>query len=307
MAGVNARWQRLHLGLRLLLAAVALAWALPRWGVWQGLGLALATLMLQQIALLPVFFWLRGLPLAAGVPRLGCRQAIAAWWRECGALERVFSWQQPFADRAEPDHLPTHSAQRGVLLLHGFTCNRGLWNPWMRQLRERGQPFMALTLEPAFGSIDAYVPAIDAALRRLEACSGRAPIIVAHSMGGLAARAWWRHAGHDGSRVHRIVTLGSPHAGTLMARFSSAANARQMRRDSPWLATLAQLEQAQHYQRFDCFFSHADQIVCPAGTAALPGARNHHVQACGHLDLLFHSGLRAAVMALLQDAQEKTP
>jgi len=39
----------------------------------------------------------------------------------------------------------------------------------------------------------------------------------------------------------------------------------------------------------------------------LPGARNHHVQACGHLDLLFHSGLRAAVMALLQDAQEKTP
>jgi len=77
MAGVNARWQRLHLGLRLLLAAVALAWALPRWGVWQGLGLALATLMLQQIALLPVFFWLRGLPLAAGVPRLASSTASA--------------------------------------------------------------------------------------------------------------------------------------------------------------------------------------------------------------------------------------
>ncbi|MEJ6000920.1 esterase/lipase family protein [Paucibacter soli] len=305
MAGVNARWQRLHLGLRLLLAAAAFAWGLSRWGLWQGFGLALAVLSLQQIALLPVFFWLRSLPLAVGVPRLGRWQTIAAWWRECDALERVFSWQQPFFEHAEPDHLPTQSAQRGVLLLHGFTCNRGLWNPWMRQLRALGQPFMALTLEPAFGSIDAYVPAIDAALRRLEACGGPAPIIVAHSMGGLAARAWWRHVGHDGSRVHRVVTLGSPHAGTLMARFSSAANARQMRRGSPWLATLAQLEQAQHHQRFDCFFSHADQIVCPAGTAALPGARNHHVQACGHLSLVFDADLRAAVMALLQD--EKTP
>jgi triacylglycerol esterase/lipase EstA (alpha/beta hydrolase family) len=179
----------------------------------------------------------------------------------------------------------------------------------MRQLRERGQPFMAITLEPAFGSIDAYVQAIDAALRRLEASTGgRAPIIVAHSMGGLAARAWWRHVGHDASRVHRIVTLGSPHAGTLMARFSSALNARQMRRPSAWLEALAQAEQAQiHYRRFDCFFSHADQIVCPAGTAALPGARNHHVQACGHLGLLFHAGLRAEVMALLQGEQEKTP
>lgn len=299
MAGVNARWQRLHVGLRLLLAVAALAWALPRWGAWQGLGLTLAVLSLQQIALLPVLFWLRGLPLVAGVPRLRWWQVVAAWWHECGALERVFSWQQPFAEQAEPDHLPTCSAQRGVLLLHGFTCNRGLWNPWMRQLRERGQPFMALTLEPAFGSIDAYVQAIDAALRRLEVSTGRAPIIVAHSMGGLAARAWWHHVGHDGSRVHRIVTLGSPHAGTLMARFSAAANARQMRRHSPWLDALTQSERPQHYQRFDCFFSHADQIVCPAGTAALPGARNHHVQACGHLGLLFHAGLRAEVMALL--------
>jgi len=307
MAGVNARWQRLHLGLRLLLATGALVWALPRWGVWPGLGLALAILLLQQLALLPVFFWLRRLPLAAGVPRLGRWQAIAAWWRECGALERVFGWQQPFAEQAEPDHLPTHSAQRGVLLLHGFTCNRGLWNPWMRELREREQPFMAITLEPAFGSIDAYVPAIDAALRRLEASSGRAPIIVAHSMGGLAARAWWRHVGHDGARVHRIVTLGSPHAGTLMARFSSVHNARQMRRHSQWLALLAQSEQPQQYQRFDCFFSHADQIVCPPGTAALPGARSRHVQACGHLSLVFHGGLRAEVMALLQDEEEKTP
>jgi predicted alpha/beta hydrolase family esterase len=308
MAGVNARWQRLHVGLRLLLAAAALAWALPRWGIWQGLGLAFAVLLWQQIALLPVFFWLRRLPLAAGTPRLGLRQAIVAWWRECGALERVFSWQQPFAEQAEPDHLPSHSAQRGVLLLHGFTCNRGLWNPWMRQLRARGHAFMAITLEPAFGSIDAYGAAIDAALRRLEASTGgRAPVIVAHSMGGLAARAWWRHVGHDGARVHRIVTLGSPHAGTLMARFSAARNARQMRRHSQWLAQLAQAEQAQHYQRFDCFFGHADQIVCPAGTAALPGARNHHVPACGHLGLLFHAGLRAEVMGLLQEEQEKTP
>lgn len=300
MAGQNARWQRWQVAARLVLAASGLLAGCAIWGVAQGLILALAILSLQQLALLPVFLGLRYLAPGVNAPRMGLTQAVLAWWRECAILEHVFSVLQPFAESREPDHVPAHSAQRGVLLLHGFTCNRGLWNAWLRHYRASGRPCIALSLEPAFGSIDGYVESIDAAMSRLQACTGRAPTIVAHSMGGLAARAWWRHAGHDGGRVHRIITLGTPHAGTLMARFSSARNARQMRRLSRWLEALALSEQTIGYARFECFFSHADQIVCPAGTAVLEGAGVHHVEACGHLSLVFDPRVRTAVASLVE-------
>jgi pimeloyl-ACP methyl ester carboxylesterase len=83
---------------------------------------------------------------------------------------------------------------RGVVLVHGFLCNRAFWTPWLAPLRARGHAFVAVTLEPAFGSIDDYAPAIEAAVRRVTEATGQAPLIVGHSMGGLAIRAWLRHA-----------------------------------------------------------------------------------------------------------------
>ena len=77
-----------------------------------------------------------------------------------------------------------------MLFVHGFFCNRGLWNPWMRRLRAAGIPFVAVNLEPVFGSIDSYASIVEAAVRSLEQATGGAPVIVAHSMGGLAVRSW---------------------------------------------------------------------------------------------------------------------
>ena len=50
-----------------------------------------------------------------------------------------------------------------VVLVHGFLCNRGFWTPWLPLLRERGHAFVAVDLEPPFGSIDDYAGTIDAA------------------------------------------------------------------------------------------------------------------------------------------------
>ena len=77
--------------------------------------------------------------------------------------------------------LPPAAARgrRGPLLVHGFVCNRGLWNPWLERLHARGIPFVAVDLEPVFGSIDDYVRILENAVQRLERCTGLAPVIVA--------------------------------------------------------------------------------------------------------------------------------
>src|SRR5215217_1470464 len=77
-------------------------------------------------------------------------QIARAWWGEVLSTPQVFCWRQPWRFDAEPDWLP-HSSRPSVLLVHGFFCNRGFWNPWMVRLRAASIPHMAVSLEPMFG------------------------------------------------------------------------------------------------------------------------------------------------------------
>jgi hypothetical protein len=233
-------------------------------------------------------------------PAPSVRDLLRAWWGEVCTATLVFGWRQPYRSALEPDHLPADArGRRGVLLVHGFVCNRGLWNPWMRKLRAAGVPFVAINLEPVLGSIDRYPELIEAAVCRLEAATGEPPLIVAHSMGGLAVRAWFDAYGGD-ARVHSVVTVASPHHGTWMARFAFARNAREMQRGGDWLVKLAQREPAQRHARFTCFYSHCDNIVLPASTATLPGADNRHVPGVAHVQLLFQDEVFNEVLARLR-------
>lgn len=220
-------------------------------------------------------------------PRPNTSQLISAWWGEVLIAPRVFLWRQPFRSNNEPDSLPIRpDGRRGVLLVHGFVCNRGLWNPWLRALRARNLPFVAINLEPIFGSIEGYAKRIEAAAMRVENATGMPIVLVGHSMGGIAIRAWFSRFGSD-ARVHRVITIGSPHQGTWLARFGHTVNGREMRIDSPLLVRLATGETPEHYGRFTCFFGHCDNIVFPAASGTLPGADNIHVPATAHVHMAF--------------------
>ena len=300
---MNGRLQRVISLLRWLGGGGLAGWLWWRGSTSGAVAVLLLVLAGSPLLLLPGFLWLTRQAAEPGLPRPRLREALRAWWLETWAVLRIFGWLQPWREQAQPDHLPApepgRALPRGVLLLHGYTCNRGLWHDWMVELRAQGRPFIALTLEPAFGSIDAYAPAIDAAMQRLQALSGRPPLIVGHSMGGLAARAWWRHTGHDPARLWRLITLGSPHQGSLLARWGLGTNGRQMRRHSDWLRALAAAEPPLLRERMHCLFGHCDQIVLPAGSGRYPGAPATHVAATGHLQLIFAPQSRAAMRALM--------
>jgi pimeloyl-ACP methyl ester carboxylesterase len=208
-------------------------------------------------------------------------EVIRAWWAETWTTPRVFYWRQPFRWRAQPDLLEGNAGKRGVVLVHGFVCNRGFWNPWMRELRAAGHPFVAVNLEPVFGSIDDYTGVLDDAVRRATAAGAMPPVIVCHSMGGLAVRAWLRTTNQP---VRHVVTIGSPHRGTWLGRFSHTANGRQMRLEGEWVTALASTERA---VPFTCWYSNCDNIVFPASTATLPAADNRLVRGAAHVELAF--------------------
>lgn len=220
-------------------------------------------------------------------PRAGPAELLRAWLGECVVAWRVFVWRQPFRSQRHPD-VPGRPGVRGVVFVHGYVCNRGLWGPWLARWAAARRPCVAIDLEPVFSDLDVYVPQLDAAVARLERTTGLPPLLVCHSMGGLVARAWLAATPGAAARVEHVVTIGTPHRGTWLAGLSRTTNSRHMRQASPWLGALAAREPTLHTGRFTCFYGHADNIVFPPLTATLPGADNRLLRGTAHVALAFH-------------------
>ena len=236
-------------------------------------------------------------------PRASLSALIRAWLTESITATRVFLWRQPFRSNAWLDRAEAlqsgPTGKRGVVFIHGFICNRGLWNPWMRRLQHEGRAFVAVNLEPVFGSIDDYTDIVEEAVRKIEHVTGLPPLLVCHSMGGLAARAWLRKANAD-HRVAHVVTIGTPHHGTWLARFSHMRNGRQMQAGKGWLAQLREDEPPPRNRLFTCYYSNCDNIVLPASRATLAGANNRFVPGAAHVAMAFDARVVEPVLALLE-------
>ena len=210
----------------------------------------------------------------------------------------VFCWRQPFRAGAVPDQLAASPRRAAVASCWcmASSATAACGTPGCKRLRAAGVPYVAVNLEPVFGGIDGYVAtASTTPWPRARRRTGLPPVIVGHSMGGLAVRAWLRakrHAGETACTV--IITIGTPHRGTwLGALLACTRNARQMRLGSAWLRRpeLHAETASQRASRFTCFYSHCDNIVFPASTATLAGRRQPApAPASAHV----HDGLRAA-------------
>ncbi len=119
---------RLQRALVLLVLGTAVVWWMASGAMQLGLALRVAVL----VSLLVPHAWVLGLEFvllwfrAPPPTRPAVRSLFIAWWREVWTGVRVFGWRQPFARNAVPDHLEPsrHVGRRGVVLVHGFVCNR---------------------------------------------------------------------------------------------------------------------------------------------------------------------------------------
>ena len=111
--------------------------------------------------------------------------------------------------------------------------------------------------------------------------------VVGHSLGGLVARYYVQRLGGD-ARVHTLVTLGTPHTGTVPAYFLPLRLGRQLRPGSDLMTELAGPAPGCR-TRFLAFWSDLDQMIIPKTAAMLHhpdlSARNVRVRGVGHISL----------------------
>ena len=227
---------------------------------------------------------------------------LRAWVVEVFDSVRTFSIAQPLmAWRSYPQ--PAVPSAIPVLTIHGYFCNRALWLPMAAALARHGHPVDGLDLEPPFASIDEHASTIAAAIDRLRERTGERQVaLLCHSMGGLAARAYLRRYADDDA-VARVITLGTPHLGTVHASLGIGHSARQMRLRSDWLKELARDETAERRRRFFVILSWHDNIVAPQAIQTLVDAPTRAFSGVGHMSLAYDRWVRVAVL----DALAATP
>jgi pimeloyl-ACP methyl ester carboxylesterase len=232
---------------------------------------------------------------------LGPSKAVTCLLRECYAVFRLFNWLQPFR-YTTPFAPPAGPARAATLLLvHGYGCNHAVWLDMQPALAAAGYRCDAIDMLPVFGDIDHFGALLLARMHAIETATGVPPLLLCHSMGGLAARAALRLARQAGEAMPcaGLVTIGTPHHGCTLARLGSGINATQMQPDNHWLRTLEASESAHDRAAIVSLFSWHDSIAGPPGGAWLEGARNIAFSGIGHVTLVRdHAVTQTAIGAL---------
>jgi triacylglycerol lipase len=143
----------------------------------------------------------------------------------------------------------------------------------------------ALTFAEPTGSNRDHAAEIDVAIRRILAETGAPEVdIVAHSMGGLAAR--WYLKTRSPAPVRKIVFLASPHRGTLSAHLAWGEGRDEMLPGSAFLDALNAGAPLPDGLEAITIRTPIDTHVVPGESATLPGVPDHEVCCPTHRGLL---------------------
>lgn len=284
-----------------LIYSLLWAWWLPQWSVAMLFGCVVISALVLRLMYVCLSFLMA---LTSTEPQSPVHHIAHDAWRsacrigpgtivslvvcELGAVLWTFWVLQPFESLLRPTEKPAQapSVVVPILLIHGYMCNGACWWALRRYLKRRGfASIFTINLEPFDADIDDFAGQVADRVAAIRDLTGaRRILLVCHSMGGLVARAYLIHQ-PDPDAVVKVVTLGTPHHGTVLARFGRGVDARQMRRRSPWLEQLN--TSAGSGVPITSIYTLHDNIVVPPDSAHLPRARNIALVGISHLHLLY--------------------
>ncbi len=181
------------------------------------------------------------------------------------------------------------AANTPILLVHGLIDNRSIFTLLRTGLARRGfGSIAALNYSPLEGDVRVLAARLAEQVERLVAESGYERIhLIGHSLGGIIARYYVTRLGGD-ERVHTLVTLGSPHGGTVLGYALPAGIPAQLRPGSALMRELA-APAPDCRTRFIAYWSDLDELVIPHGNAAIqhPDLQVHNIalHGVGHASL----------------------
>jgi triacylglycerol esterase/lipase EstA (alpha/beta hydrolase family) len=298
-----------------LLAALG-AWAAIACWLWRAAGVsAVGSAIAAAAAVLALQFALVALacalarrwrapasaPLGApGFVRLAAGEALAF-------LRTWFAGQllQPWLAPRDPGRIV-----RGVvpvLFVHGIYCNAGVWYRLLAFLRGAGTPnLFCVNLAPPLAGIDHFAAQLARRAGQVcQACGTQRIIVVAHSMGGLVARAWRARLGGQ-ALAACMVSIATPHRGSRLAGLVPGRCAAEMVPGGEWLARLEADEAGLPGVSSSCIFSWHDSLVAPQDSALLPGAQAMELERLGHMQLLLEPAVHREVAAQIAAARARS-
>ncbi len=232
---------------------------------------------------------LRRLAKCAAADRLGWIDWACCFAQECGAnafvvLAAPLGWiigRQPETSPSA-DERQSMSKRRGpVVLVHGMGVNGGsMLLLRQRLLRDGWGPVCCFNYLSHAADVETAAAELRTYVERVAATSTEPVTLIGHSLGGLVIRYYARH--FPSPRVRRLLTLGTPHRGTILAR-------RWLPALAPGSKLLVALNAADRPpQQFDVItiYSSFDALILPPANAVYDNAFNIQLNNVGHNALL---------------------
>ncbi|MBA4502880.1 PGAP1-like alpha/beta domain-containing protein [Marinobacterium marinum] len=113
-----------------------------------------------------------------------------------------------------------------VVVLHGLYMSGLVMRPLCRRLNKRGYATLNLTYNTLSPDIETICSKIDAFI------DNEPTAFVCHSMGGLIARRYLEQASEQSRLVNPVITLGTPHKGSFLAREISQSKLKGLLKNS---------------------------------------------------------------------------
>ncbi len=197
---------------------------------------------------------------------------------------------------------PAGPGRATVVCLHGLYHNASAFLALRPALARAGLPHVLVLTYPSFGS-DFESLARDLLARLRRTLPADAPLLfLGHSLGGLLAR---RLAAEPdiARRTFGLVTLGSPHQGSELARLAVGRLGRGLVPDSPLFPALCALPDPPGAALLS-LASPVDNMVMPLDGLVVgrPGWREEATAPISHVAMLYHPAVIRRATRFLRDA-----
>ncbi len=245
------------------------------------------------------FGWLGSIQLLNSIaPRF----PFARWihWIHAMSLE-AFAWPAvPFL-RLIRESETTLGNGKPILLVHGYMNHGSVWVLQKKRLEALGVgPIYTINLGHPFKSISHYAENVKVKAEQIVQQTGRKDLVlIGHSMGGLVSAYYATHLAPLDT-VTDVITIGTPLAGTPVARIALGPNGKEMVPNSPFLKQLEEAMGRAKGIRFRHIATKSDQLVIPGASAAIKDNQCFILEDIGHTSLLYSARVTDQIYEWLQ-------
>lgn len=173
-----------------------------------------------------------------------------------------------------------------VVIVPGYLDGSWYFALVRSRAHKMGRGTHVLPLFPNICDITVTAQRLRAFVEKVKADTGAAKVdIVAHSEGGLISRHYIKFLGGE-AHVGKLVTLGTPHHGTILGYLGPGKGADQMQPGSAFLNELNAGDESWGEIAYTSIRAGLDEIILPHSSPIQEGAANHEVSWIEHATLL---------------------